>query len=563
MSRFFGAIYKFRHEEDKLWHTRLVALLYWAILAGKFSTAKLNKLDAAAGACRVKVSEAEEAMPVPQGNNDLGQLRKLCDNGLHMAVVVYSNMENLLRMRIINTMTRPVSQWHSEQNRRLRTVGGASTWLMEQCSGAFFDTVLESLSLLSNHEGLEDMGFALKLDAFTRGLPSEHPAVISANELATFAASLLLTLGGCRLRRCLWLIAGWPIQFCLLGSEEAAVRTRAADKLKADHANYEWAQEHRRRSTVQILRRSCFQTASVQQLVEVMKSTGWEVTPQVKDFSLELSKVILSSQIVEDGFCRERRSEQGGMSKIMSNTRVHSVLIEKHVLDQVHHYTPVEGSAVSVPRASALPEHAYKSLQEAQSMNFKTVQGFNATPTWYTAGASNAPQKFADLALLEECKGRDSLDMVDTCWLSCLLDSTALLVKRKVADSKWMFSLGTLFSGMGALGWPAQLHSGQEDEAGCTFVPDLSPASKALHWLFIDDLSNWEARELRFMSPLWCCLQPGGMKPSIVAQAGKTESLLTIAARQAFWHIPKPTLVKLSEEGGLPVETSWSLFGLL
>jgi hypothetical protein len=119
-----------------------------------------------------------------------------------------------------------------------------------------------------------------------------------------------------------------------------------------------------------------------------------------------------------------------------------------------------------------------------------------------------------------------------------------------------------LFSGLGALGWPAKLHAGQEDGA-CSFMPDLGPASKALHWLFIDDLSKWEARELHFRSPLWGCLQAGDALPCITAQASQPEPLLTIAARQAFWHIPKAALVKLSEHEGLAVETGWSLFSLL
>ena len=118
-----GAICNFRHAEDKLWHTRFVAWLYWAILAGRFTKAKLNKLDTAAAACRVRVSEAEEATPLPQGNNELKQLRAVCDNGLHMAVVVCSSTDNLLRVRVIGTMAVPISEWHREQNKRLRTGG--------------------------------------------------------------------------------------------------------------------------------------------------------------------------------------------------------------------------------------------------------------------------------------------------------------------------------------------------------------------------------------------------------------------------------------------------------
>ena len=114
------------------------------------------------------------------------------------------------------------------------------------------------------------------------------------------------------------------------------------DKLKADYHNFEWLKAAGGRSSVQMLRRSCFQTPSVQVLVEDMESTDWVVADEVKAFSLDLSRVILSSQIVGDGFNRERRSEAGGDSKAMSNTRVHSVLIEKQVLgDKVHHYTPL------------------------------------------------------------------------------------------------------------------------------------------------------------------------------------------------------------------------------
>jgi hypothetical protein len=563
ISRFFGAIYKFVHEEDKLWHTRLVGLLYWAIMAGKFTEAKFSKLDEAVAGCKVKVSKAEGAVPVAQGNHELKQLREVCDNGLHMAAVVYSNGENLIKMRAICSILKPTQDWHSSQNRALRSVGGSSQWMREQCLGAFWAPLVETLARLSHPGHLSRMGFQVRLDASTRGLPLEHPCVVQANDMAQFAAEFALTLIGCRLRRCLWLIAGWPSKFCLLSADAEAVRARARDELRTDYSNFRKLEQDGRLCLSLMCKRSSFQTASVMQLVGIMKSTDWEVTPAVRDFSRKISSIILSSQIVEDGFNRERRAEGQGHAKTMSDTRAYSVLIEKQVLDKVHHYRPLEYSNLHVPRVSCLPGHAYKSLQKDQSCDLKSVIGYNQAPKWYSPSAASWPQKFADMALLNKCS-EQNLELLDTCWLSSLLDSTSLLVREKKEGSKWLFSLGTLTSGLGALGWPAQEESQPGNDASL-FKFDLSAESQELHWIFIFDVEQWEAKVVAFKSPLWGLLKSGGHQPvaAIWCESSESEDLICIAAKEAFWHVPKALLVKLAEHIGLHVESSWSLFQLL
>jgi hypothetical protein len=560
MSRFFGCLHKFRFEEDRLWHTRLVGLLYWAVMAGKMSKSSMLELDRSK--CQVKVGEAESAMPVPQGNYELKQLRSLCDNGLHMAVVVYSHGENLSKMRAICAITRAVGDWHGEQNRTLRSVQGASRWLKAQCAGAFFDPLVDVLSCLTCPAALSRMGLDIGLDTSTRDLPLEHPRVAQANDLASFAAGLALTLVGCRERRCLWLTAGWPTMFCLLAHEDPDLRGKTRDQLKNDLKHFEWLKQGGRRSLTLVCKRSCFNTASVKQLVAVMSRFGWEVARPVIDFSNELGRCILSSQVVEDGFNRERRAEGKGVSKRMSDTRVYSALIEKQVLDKVHDYTPLEYKSATVPRDAALPSHAFNALQKHESMDLKGIQSFSATPPWYSANAQHWTQKFADMALAREAYAAQDSTMMDTTWLSCLLDSTSIMVRRKAPGSSWMLSLGTLASGLGALGWPAQeVRVGPGD---AMFQPMLGTAGKALHWLFVCDLEQWEARQLVWKSPLWTCLKTGNSQlHGIMAEASGPEPLLRIAARGAFWHIQKALLVKLAEHIGVFVQVGWSLFELL
>ena len=125
------AIYKFKYEEKQTWHCRLVAMTYWAIMGGKFTNTSWAKIFV--GSSQVKVKDPGEIGAVRQGEEPIKNLWKVCDNGLHVATVVYSEAESFVNMHIIATLTEPTSEWHGEQNTLLRSTEHALRWMQSMC----------------------------------------------------------------------------------------------------------------------------------------------------------------------------------------------------------------------------------------------------------------------------------------------------------------------------------------------------------------------------------------------------------------------------------------------
>ena len=75
LSRFFGAVYKFKYEEVPQWHTRALGCHYWGIVSGKFEASRLAKLWSAHA--QVRVDEQEARGPLAAGDDQWKQLKSL------------------------------------------------------------------------------------------------------------------------------------------------------------------------------------------------------------------------------------------------------------------------------------------------------------------------------------------------------------------------------------------------------------------------------------------------------------------------------------------------------
>lgn len=56
-------------------------------------------------------------------------------------------------------MAAPVDSFHTDQNRRLRSVDDTAAFLTEQVTGSYMDHVLDFLRLLGSKQALEASGF--------------------------------------------------------------------------------------------------------------------------------------------------------------------------------------------------------------------------------------------------------------------------------------------------------------------------------------------------------------------------------------------------------------------
>lgn len=131
MSRFFGAFYRFRHEEDQQWHIRLMGLLYWGITTGMFGKAKMDKLFQSK--VNIRVNTREAACSIAVGDQQLKELRSLCENGLHLASVMYSDDSNLRRWRVVDLITALGVHLGTQRARVLSSHGGGNALCVCVC----------------------------------------------------------------------------------------------------------------------------------------------------------------------------------------------------------------------------------------------------------------------------------------------------------------------------------------------------------------------------------------------------------------------------------------------
>lgn len=133
-NRFFGALRRFRLDEDKLWHSRLYGLMACCLEVGLLSKSSVT----------ATLRDARFAPPAEAGSRSTSKawdearvVKAAAQNTLHMTLLVYGNVENQWRQRIIGFAAAPVEDWHSAQNKLLRDAGSNEAWLYEQFASGY------------------------------------------------------------------------------------------------------------------------------------------------------------------------------------------------------------------------------------------------------------------------------------------------------------------------------------------------------------------------------------------------------------------------------------------
>lgn len=579
LNRFFHAVRKLEEEELPDWHVKVVALLYWGITAGKF---KDSKMAATFGQHLLPpAGDVEAKGTTKEGEKTTRNLWQVCENGLHVSVVVYCNEENHQRACIIARVSREVRFWHHNQNQRLRDVNENLKFLQEQSSGDFFDHLFRTLDMLFDIGAMADMLFDLTP---AEVVDLDHPAVELQQELAAFAVDFAFSLCGNRVRRTLWLLRGWPGRGCMFacGPGDNEVR-EAKDQLLADRRRWLSLQEHDSTRLSPMLKRSVFLEIGVEQLSGILEKTGGEVTPQVREWARGAYTGVASAQIVEDGFNRMKLPVKQGRNRRVARERRHGMLLSAELENTVRKYTPLDYESSVVPKGQCLPEDAYKSRKAQCSIDMDGLAGPSAQTSWYSPGASGWPQRFADLAILETLEARfGDLHRCDSTWRSCLLDGGTALVRRR-GENTWFFTMGTLPSGLAGIGWPAEevevfalvSRSAAASSSASSSTPALAATMcfrprrdvRIVHLLVATDLEEFEARSLLVQSPLAQKCNTGTPRAScplpLTIQAGEPKPLLQHAAEHAFHKIPKASLLLIAEELQAGVTSDASLFDVL
>ncbi|CAK0848809.1 unnamed protein product [Prorocentrum cordatum] len=174
LCRFYGAIRKAKQEE-RIWARRQYLLDTAAAKLGYLPrsfnlTDKTLSAQKAAGAAGSGASSS-----MAQGNREIDKIRAATKNklagGLHLAQVMYNDRNKHLQRMILRGAT-AAEQWHSEQNKALRSVKEGVPWYVKQVSGKMHGHIVDTAKAIFQFEKYERMGLK-PVSAF----PEEGPAL--------------------------------------------------------------------------------------------------------------------------------------------------------------------------------------------------------------------------------------------------------------------------------------------------------------------------------------------------------------------------------------------------
>lgn len=189
--------------------------------------------------------------------------------------------------------------------------------------------------------------------------PLDDLEVDAEDSLATMMCDGALFLCGFRLMRHMWQIRGWPSRLVLLLRPSVADIVLQLSRKDLDIFVSLIANPHGFAGLKALTSRSIFHLTCVKQRVEIAKASDWTVSPALVSHITKSQSRLLGSQVVEDAFNRQKNAvrmanRRGTVQRSMSS------LMEAHVLDQVHHLTPVPSSSSAMPRGDCLPDSVFR-----------------------------------------------------------------------------------------------------------------------------------------------------------------------------------------------------------
>ena len=171
----------------------------------------------------------------------------------------------------------------------------------------------------------------------------------------------------------------------------------------------------------------------------------------------------------------------------------------------------------------------------------------NSKADWNRPGPPMLPAPVADACLLRLLRERDKVAQGRHAWLSCLLRSGKLVVRRQ-ATAQWLFALGDACSTVGLLS-PAK-HTVKDGKDVVTPLLDTDGLAEAFVMEEFTTPKDWEAATTNAISPFRVALKAWRSKASIErADVGKIEFVCASKAR------PLMEVVALNGFDDLPLST--------
>lgn len=562
MNRFMSVI-KVGEHEAPFWTMRLFGYLVTAIEQDYLTGKKFVKL---LGADNEMVDRTTASGKRQAGE---GALARSCQNQLVVALMMLSDLGNQHRMRAILAVCLPAKAWFEHQATALRSAEGSFEWMARQLAGSFFQHLASTMRSVMQEDTLRWVGFMCPGGAAQLG--NDTAALIDAQDaLANTMGDLALQVVASRIQRSLWMLAGYSCRRIRFLDSQPEVARREIRAFKVAHQLFEEASAAAGEvgACRAFVERSQFQLTCVQQIVCAVKSCpGDELSDEVKRFLTQRLHRVMSTQVVEDAFQRQKRRKQVHMNRKLHFAENFKVLLDRELMTTVHHYEKPPTADAAPQRANFLSEDVFVA---PLSPDFKELGGITSHKgkcDWHTASAERFAVKFADIAVLLAAKHRGGFHLLGRVWLGCMVSASHhILVRQKQQGgqvSQPFFALMHL-PGSAALGWPA-VEERIAGYGGVSWAPALDCSS--VSFLPILDDTEWEALSYTWHSPAWQHLnmpRVGGSMPHAVRAISVANEewapLMTVAAKAGFWSLGKEVLKQIAEHTGASYDHGWDIF---
>lgn len=571
-NRFLGLLRSGRKEQLH-WSRRLFGYLHTCIELGFLHKAEVKTLVVQGGSS----SSSSRSTSSKQEETQEQALRKAGANQLTIATLFMLDSKNQSYLNIVLNVMHSFERWHGEQNRVLRSVDGALEWVEKQVAGTFLQTVSGVFDAFKE-EQLKQASFSIPRAPLAAWAQRQDPVFIDPQDgMAMILGDFAMSFIGNIMKRFLWLVIGWSCR-CIEWLDPDRGQ-ESMNLFHTDYKNFLILQENPEGHSgfEHIANRSLFNLVIYEQLVEICKQNDWTVTPAVRQWVRNHNKRIIATQVVEDGFNRQKSCHKYKNRRARVETAMETVL-EKEVLGKVHHFVELDPSRAAPHRNNTLPDETWCANHKTCSMQFPGLVGFEQQVKWYSPSASTWPEAFADLCLTAHAIAEHAEAKIDCVWLGTMLNSKHhILVQKKVpADiypkPPWLFPLAQVGSSS-VLCWPAEERSFTISGSEVLYYSPAGVPGTDVAGLFITifDPNDWIAKDFVWKSPFGQAMQHPEAENlpaawSLVAwekEGTHAASLMKVAARNAFWEFDTSWLSWFAWFCDIQVPAGTKLFDML
>jgi len=203
LNRFQSVVHHATTEASK-WTMRYLGLMYCSMQLGVVTEKLIKNLDAEGsnmfGNSKGQHGEQEHAQQ-STARDEVAKLRRHTVNNLAIATLYYANFENRAKQRVIKEVCAPVLTWHTEQNRKLRSVGETLEWEVDQQRGGWLTHIRDIFGKLSDTSSLDAVGLVAPLSpSFLKGTSLDSGEAMFMNQVASLYGDMVVCLAGFRVR---------------------------------------------------------------------------------------------------------------------------------------------------------------------------------------------------------------------------------------------------------------------------------------------------------------------------------------------------------------------------